>query len=714
MNNQENIVMFSKFKKYAYKNETFLQIGGLGGATTYYNEHPKFKDYNQNARRTMIFAHPEIDDSAQFNSYNEELKNLFMYDKGIINYEFMENFHRHVYYDLSDDFELVTTDGTLAGTTKGTTFKKNGLGGSKIPYDIDPREIHQAHGNTSVYFLKHTSGNPDKNYVLKVFNTVPIDISAIPDYLSLEIIHIDEKGAPLLESQKNYVHVTKEAFDTLNFNMIDDFIETNNNTHLYLASKNNNAVNEYLINLILQHTNTELNLQDAFVKYINFFVTKVNGSYKYCLLMKSYTGSISGLFQKIKNKDFVLKSSWNELYASILKSTETTLNKLKTRKHLFTHTDMKLENLFYNLAPVTNGGDFDISGKDSQGNDQKYKILVYIADFDKSSITHHNIRFYNSQAPIDSQSSLRTWLVDKRVVEEKNIRVVKYKEAVQNSIIESTYKYSGIGSTFREMYSNTNIETEQLYMRYNYLPYHMTFDMISLIISIFWEKLLEKKEGTLDTIVNKYISQWQSLHETFINYMGSHYDGNFGAMLNPILGYSSKRPYQFISKIIKEKVQLIINKLYLTSDNKICLSLPFIAALPMRAKQRESVLERVDAYYIGIDALQTMNKFKDVFPNEIGLFVSRGISSENPFVIDYNEDIDPEIIMDMILVKRNRSSKTPLTFTELLNKFGRFALKIFTLWYAKVKRDRIITEINIVTDQEIETLKQFFPPINMV
>jgi len=101
-----------------------------------------------------------------------------------------------------------------------------------------------------------------------------------------------------------------------------------------------------------------------FIKYNNLFVTKVNGKWNYCILMDEMDGTVNDLFNKeFKQSDDTDK---DEYILDILQQTELLLVIFKHYKYLFTHTDFKLENLFYKIE---NG-----------------KVIIYLGDFDKSSI----------------------------------------------------------------------------------------------------------------------------------------------------------------------------------------------------------------------------------------------------------------------------------------------------------------------------------------
>ena len=147
----------------------------------------------------------------------------------------------------------------------------------------------------------------------------------------------------------------------------------------YLSCKNNDAINDYIINLIIQQINKD---DINFVKYDNLFVTKITSKgvteYKYCIIMNCLDDTIQKYIKSINEDVTICDEEHIDVFNYICEEADKQLNKLKDTQYLFTHTDMKTENLFY---------------KENKSN--RLKPIIYIADFDKASITYKNIRFYN-------------------------------------------------------------------------------------------------------------------------------------------------------------------------------------------------------------------------------------------------------------------------------------------------------------------------------
>ena len=115
-----------------------------------------------------------------------------------------------------------------------------------------------------------------------------------------------------------------------------------------------------------------------YIKYDNFFVTNVisSGLSKacYCILMDQCGNTITIILNKLKIKNMMIKIV---AIIDILQQTKQNMLLLKNPKYLFTNTDMKWKNLFYKKSSISND------------------IILFLVDFYKSSISYHNIRFYN-------------------------------------------------------------------------------------------------------------------------------------------------------------------------------------------------------------------------------------------------------------------------------------------------------------------------------
>ncbi len=532
-------------QKYLKYKQKYLQLknqsGGMGSTASYYwNQHPDFRTINDSNLINVILHPRNTTTNRQYDRYSRLLDNLLRIENGLIDIKFITDFARHIYYDIN---------GTNFGLTNNTW---NNPAINK--YDIK-HVIKQPHGNTTIIFLEEKETKQKK--VLKIFNSINIDISKIKDYLSLEVTHITDNTS--FAYQKNYNPVSKAYFNVINFNVENierDFVRTNNpDDRLYLSCKNNDAINDYIINLILQKIKETNDFN--FVRYDNFFVTQVNGQYRYCIIMEQLDGSLDTYLEK----DIAI-NNYDELHR-ILSKIESDLNILKQKKYLFTHTDMKCENVFYKKED-------DI-------------IQPYLADFDKSSITFHNIRFYNDI----TQTSFFKGLVSNPMSSISEVLRDWYTILnVENRGKEPFYyRFSRVARHIMFGIGLEMLETEQIYMRYYYTPYYTSFDMCSLLLSVFNMKNVDvpilntipREDIPLKRLITKYIRD-SSLKDILRIYNTAKLPkGNFGSLVAELLNQPTLDNC-FIHTFDRSENPPHINKLYLSlsSARKICLSIPFV------------------------------------------------------------------------------------------------------------------------------------------
>ncbi len=573
-----------KEKYFKYKTKYNLlksQIGGMGFHTYFWNQHPDFEKFNINAsRKIQLLEEPE---GTQFEEYSILLDRLLQKENGLINMDFINNFFRYIYYDI---------DGRLFGLDKiDDTFKWRNPSINK--YKIT-KIISQPHLNTTIIFL---SARGLANKVLKIFNSIPINIGALKDYLSLEITHIQPESSRVRSFQENYNSISREMFDKINFNMQTNLIKSQDGNDLYLSCRNNDAINDYIINLILQKINQLKGGDINIVTYDNLFVTQINGEYKYCILMEQMEDSLNAFINELPRNSF-------DILYPIFDKIERDLNKLKTMDYLFTHTDLKCENIFYKTH-------------------REDAIIPYLADFDKSSITFHNIRFYNDitqsggvKSTVDPMSFLSAFLVDAYTIKKEQDR----KEDIFN------YRLSRIGSS--SLFTTVEgIETEQTYMRYNYMPYYTSFDMCSLLLSLF----NMKKKDDSGPIFNKLPPSVDNLFRLLIRYINSDklellmskYNianipkGDFGKLLSLILQVKEEIGECFIHVTDKTLKNPYINKLYLSNQRKICLSIPFTPISALKdSKTNTSVfkfnIDKTNTLYGKLLSTEIIEKYKTI------------------------------------------------------------------------------------------------------
>ena len=542
MNNQLNYEY--KFNKYINKyNNLVKQKGGMGYHYKFWNQHIKFNLQNDKNKLNLILNNDYNNNNTQFKEYSNLLKKLLTYENNVINFDFINNFFRYIYYDVKDQFSIKKI---LNNNKNEYEWLNNNNNNNK--YNII-NSFDSKHGNTSILFLENKNKIDFK--VLKIFNNINININQLDDYLSLEIIKIFDNAndmSKIQSFQNNYFEISMKEFNKINFNKIDNFInEQNTNNKLYLCSKNNDAINDFIINIIIQQICEDNNKNINYVKYDNLFVTKINNEYKYCIIMEKLDGQLNNLENEFSKKDFC---------NDILYKTIDNLNLLKNKNYLFSHTDMKVENIFYK--------------KENKIFSSLYNF--YLADFDKSSISYKCIRFYNIGKNIDNKN---TYFFD------------------NHTIISNDNKYT-ISRLYKNFQNKINfytnfpyIEAEQMYMRYNYIPYYMSFDIITLILSLSYYKLFDINTNIIQKYIfddnddnenkNKNIYKFNNLRIAYYNF-NKNLHGNFGELLNIYYNYSNNdNKVTFLNNI--NNLEIInydfINCLILSDNNKIILSNSF-------------------------------------------------------------------------------------------------------------------------------------------
>jgi hypothetical protein len=617
----------SNHRKSKKEIKKYILKGGLGNNKQYWNQHPSFIETNKRLKDTVVLSTIYRNENSQYSLYKPLLDNLLKINNGIINMDFISNFARNIYYDNGKRpvFEI-----SLDILNPGGQQEAKWVNPMNQKYQIT-KAFTQKHGNTSILFLD----DPKKiNKVLKIFNNIDVDVKKIKDYLSMNVSEIKPSIKTFEFSiQKNYLLFSEDNFNIINFNMDNNFIESNKESKLYLSVKNNDAINDYIINLILQNINESMPREEKikFVKYDNLFVTRVNGVYRYCIIMEKMEGSLDNYIEnELKFND------QSELYR-IFSKVETELNKLKTKQYLFTHTDMKVENVFYKKIERRGGPP---------------RIEPYLADFDKSSITFHNIRFYNDisvsggiKSYTDPTKFIGNYLQDSYTksmgihrkhllnIASNNVSPMAAAEnnrdssessnkdigeaaaaannrgaaaannrgaaaaaannrgaaaaAVNNSIgivngrnISLKYGLSRFGIEMAARIGIDRIETEQTYMRYNLTPYYTSFDMAILLCSLFNKKKIDKIDPRYElyNLIRKYIAEDKiiTIFDMFnIASFPRGQTGNFGLLTGLLIGSTLTEDY-FIHTYVYEPPNPFINRLYKTNVNKIALTIPFV------------------------------------------------------------------------------------------------------------------------------------------
>jgi hypothetical protein len=511
---------------------------------------------NYNGKEFTEFSSKYLDDLM-------ELKNE------VINIDFLNNFNRTIYVDY--DPNLIVQDSNYEIIRDGDMYKFK-----KEQNYIITKKLDIETGGGEIFFLKKKdSVNYDlpEELVLKVMGIAyPHNIK---DYLSLEITKIidgSDHESGYLDIQNNFTLLGRNKYETqkynknINYNPSSKLYGTNNisredlkteiyeknDDSLYLSCKNDAFVTEIINNLLLSKI---LKSDGKFVKYHSYFITQVNGVYKQCILMDKMDGSIDWIFDNIfskafKEKDENKENVYTEFIDTIFTQIFPVLLKLKKKDYLFTHTDMKIENIFYRKVKNNNFLNFDDDNyitASSDGNKycvvkkEKEKFLIvrenngdeyiffyYLADFDKSSISWKGIRFYHDFATSHEVAKL----------------LINTQKMTNQSLLDFSNKNDENFFDFNR--SSSLLETEVFAMRYHMFPFYLCFDFQSLVLSIFSHTKLQFQKIDIffsknitpirylfgnDDIENNENMSSHPMVTIFNIYKGNVYGGNFGNLL---------------------------------------------------------------------------------------------------------------------------------------------------------------------------------------
>lgn len=423
----------------------------------------------------------------------------FNNETGIINMDFTNFFHRNIYADINKMYSIVS-DGT-----KFSFADKNISDGNEII-----RKFDAGGTGAQIFFINNKLRN--KTYVLKSY-PLPNTIDKIDDYMSLEFVRIfkgvDQPGKISASSyQNNYMNITMTDYEQifnksdtsinrLNTNLWDSFnIPDVDAPQLLMGCPNGDFYNDIIINLILRKLFKDANVRDLpFVAYHNFFVSYVNNSLRGFVLMDSFDGDTYNLVAGTNDIDKKL-----QLMHEIIEHVSHFFEITKHPLYEFTHTDLKLENIFY--RKVESGYNF------------------YVADFDKSSIYYNKIRFYNNSTALAGTQSF-------------------IKESFNTITIDRKNKVFNFNKSF--LMTVSGIPTESIVQRYWIFPFFTNWDFVSVFLSML---------TTVD-IDSPHIAR-----DTMLNFIYNH------PYLNNALGYIKKEPESQSTRNIIRLVQLYINYIF--------------------------------------------------------------------------------------------------------------------------------------------------------
>jgi hypothetical protein len=161
---------YAKNNYIKYKNK-YLNLknnmkGGYGGATLYWNQHNSYELENKDNNLRCILNGNYNSSNTQSSKYKIDLDKLLNFDDCQVNIDFINNFYRKIYYDYTNEYEIVDSTkeeeksylGKIASYVASAfveqekkvpiyEFKKD------IKYNIYNTSV-QPHLNTTIFFLK--------------------------------------------------------------------------------------------------------------------------------------------------------------------------------------------------------------------------------------------------------------------------------------------------------------------------------------------------------------------------------------------------------------------------------------------------------------------------------------------------------------------------------------------------------------------------------
>jgi hypothetical protein len=383
------------------------------------------------------------------------------------------------------------------------------------------------------------------------------------------------------------------------------------------------------------------------------FIAKYENEYTYFIIMDKLNGDMYDLLSDPIFNDDVKE----EIAKNMFNAVKNVCDIFKKKPYLFTHTDLKAENVFYKL--------FDTEPVEEECLSNVHKITIrgenkfiayYVADFDKSSITYKNIRFYNNGGTLNTQSSSYSSLQDVNmynIQKNESKKMYNLDRVIGTSIID--YK---------------NIEIEQLYIRYTRFPYYTSFDYVSLLLSMAIATPNNIISRKMSSIANEYIHRSSSLLEFYENFKWAtkdKYNGNFGTLIASLI--TKAIPYNLIHNIEENVIcPQTIKKLLLShEENKLCLSPPFyMSSSTIRPPEPSGALgalynafSRLSGYEPNIylmNEIPSKRLYESNFNNNI--FEKMTENEIKNYTILYTGDIHKE---PSLIVKTNKYSSSVVT-----------------------------------------------------
>lgn len=554
----------------------------------------------------------------------EKMGRFMTYYHGKLNLDFMNDIFYDIFYDLQNIFEINTRSGI-------SRFKND----KDMLYKFDAKTITSG-ASANVYFLNKKNLDelkltglekgrferlPDR-LALKYFKNDKPNINKIPVYTSLWINSVDsEDDGPSTQATKEFKEQisqqhtwfrTKKEHNIFNLNgEYNDVklypksyntpnyygLSTSSNiykSHIMASTSTTEFINDVRINCIIHYLLQccKTPYKDNYLSYVNFFITNYNDNPSYFIVMETQYGALDNIASLTKgaSTDFM-----SYLCDEMINQIIPTLTILKGPRTLFTHTDMKMENIFYNIDQFEQVSKNDItqlkvSGLNNFGihntsrkihiqnpidKEKWHHIKLIIADFDRASITFRGIRFFSSYSQTHSR------VLSTIVTSGEFISPTYYNLGDDENHQLNLYTLQHMGAIKGAMYPSGYA---QIPMRYSPYPFYWFFDIQSLFISFFYFMDHTDSAQEIRKIIlnNKLMplfptrNQQNPIHGALKEYgimevytaCTEYYDGLYNKMINPFAYITGP----FIGKIDLNTIQTLMASQWDTINaNRKCI-----------------------------------------------------------------------------------------------------------------------------------------------
>jgi hypothetical protein len=613
----------------------------------------------------------------------DALSNLLCHREGKINIDFLNLFHRYVYYDQKGLLSI--NNGQFSDPQKKLRYKITNVvdqGAVGRVYALDPLESHRP------------------PLILKVIALSSDEQKYIQDYLSLEIFKIGQSSQNTW--QNNYGVISRMVYDRY-YNKIggdlstEHLIKTNGDDSLYLSIKSMPFYNEIIINLIIQRIVKDHDgLLDNYLPYYNYFITKVDGQYMGCLLMPMMDGNCANLIDTLEKKwgrDRTKEEAYYLFVDTFMTQITRFLTHLKHPSYLFTHTDMKLENVMYKRFAYPSEEDeprlIMIDGQQYFCDGSHY-YKFYLSDFDKSAISYHGIRFYADYSASHPNQSLLQF-VGVGSTQYASTSFLDYGQPLDTSFSIARLRAD----------ISYRIQVEVFAMRYIAFPFYLGFDLQSLVMSLFtWgrefskvftqmSKTHQKDDSFLMRLLLRLFME-NDLADLIAIYSGAswpqittkkHYGGDFGLLIGRLV--VQPKPVRFnkvsyadlvmlcqqdMSVFNREKCRPVNTLLLTPQEHKLVLGFPFV---PLVAITKGTWFPTV-VYTIDLEKTVDLYKHLHLYNKTAKtLFEPTNTRSDveksHRYFVYYNGNVKSE----KLIVMTNRYTSTSYLGQRLLYEYDR-------------------------------------------